>query len=207
MFALIKNGYYHRPYCDCIRAGDEYTVSNDKSISQLGKMGYLPCRYCSKFLRQYYAEEKEIKEFCFEHALRYKLLGEALLINTYYSSWKVAVDYQSFHEKNALVLMHENDQMYIMCDRDQGNIYRKYHFQNDVHCNTILGYLQYIIEHDKYREGVNTQWRKYSRKTEYQRKKYRKDRSKDIDRMSIRVYNLLEELKVENEYKNCVGEG
>lgn len=207
MYALIKNGYYHRPYCKCIKEGDDVIESKDKTINQLFYEGYKPCRYCSKLLMQYYKEEKAIKEFCFEHSLRYKLVGEALLISTYYSSWKIVVDYQSTVDIKALTLMHENLQKYIQCDKSNGIIHKRYHFQKDVYCNTIIGYLQYIVEHEKFREGVDNKYKTYNTNTRYWRKRYTEERKKNQDKGAIRVYNLLEELRVEREYKKCMGEG
>ena len=207
MYALIKNGYYHRPYCKCIKETDTYTESTDKTINQLRYAGYKPCKYCSKLLRQYYKEEKAIRDFCFEHALKYKLVGEALLVSTYYSSWKIVVDYQSTVENKALTLLHENLQKYIQCNRSDGIIHKRYHFQKDIYCNTIIGYLQYIVAHEKFREGVDNRYKRYSTNTKRMRQKYAHDKKKNQDKGSIRVYNLLEELRYEEEYKKCMGEG
>lgn len=188
-----RTNTYHRINCDCINyIPEEYREEKRLKIFDYYLEGYKPCEKCSDLLRLFKQEEKDIKEFCFEHAINYKLRDESLLIDTYFSSWKIIFAYRS---GQGLVLYHENNQAYYLCQTVKGDVIKQYHYQFDAHSDTILGYLKYIVEHDKWRQLKNTNYKRTGRNTRTKRYLYKRAVKKDKKRTTARVYNLLEELQ------------
>lgn len=194
----MKHKIYHREGCSCIKDINllYYTEMNE-DVSKYYAFGLKPCKYCSPFIEQFEKEEQEIKLFCLNNSIKYKVMGEALLIDTYYSSWKILYD-----ENNNLKLYHENNQKYNRYNQIDGTIIKEYHDQYDVSSVNIIGYLKYIIKHDKFRETNNTKYKHYNLNSKTKRFLYKRQKKKDVKRMCNRVYNILEELEAEKMASN-----
>lgn len=195
MHAIIdkKTKTYHRIDCDCIKDIDEKDrVELNLTIFEYYLQGYKPCEKCSELVKRYKQEEKDIKQFCFENAMTCRLRDESLLIDTYFSSWKIIF---TFRSTSGLLLYHENNQAYYTCQTVNGDIIKKYHYQYDIHSDTIMGYLKYIVEHDKWRQYNNTRYKRVGKSTRTKRYLYKKNAKKNKMRTTTRVYNLLEELQ------------
>ena len=193
VYVDMKNKIYHRKGCNCIKDINLlYYIEMDEDLSKYYAFGLKPCKQCSPFIDQFKKEEQEIKLFCLNNSIIYKIMGESLLINTYYSSWKIL-----YNENGDLKLYHENNQKYNRYNQVDGNIIKEYHDQYDVASVTIIGYLNYIIKHDKFRETNNTKYKRYNLNSKTKRFLYKRQKKKDVKRMSNRVYNILEELEPE----------
>lgn len=180
---------YHRPDCECVNS-----LQNKKhmyeGIFDMYCMGYKPCIKCSPFMVQYEQEKEEIHKFALEHGIRIKLRDECLIIDTHVSSWKLIKD---LYRSKALILFHENEQSYVKCNTKNGEIMKKYHTQN-CHYATIVEFLQYIIQHDKYKDDYNNKYRKGKKTTKTKRYLYNRSRTRNINIGTKRVLNLLDEL-------------
>lgn len=188
-----KTKTYHRIDCDCIKdIKPEDRIEKRLTIFEYYLQGYKPCEKCSELVRLYKQEEKEIKQFCFENAMSCKMRDESLIIDTYFSSWKIIF---SFRSGSGLLLYHENNQAYYTCQTINGQVMKKYHYQYDIHSDTIMGYLHYIVEHDKWRQENNVRYKKIGKNTRTKRYLYRRNDKKNRRRSTARVYNLLEELQ------------
>ena len=195
-----KTKIYHRIDCKCVEnINPRYFKEMRENIVDYYKLGYKPCPICSPLIKQFKKEEKEIKLFCMEHSIKYKIIDESLLIDTYYSSWKIIF---AIRTGGDLILYHENNQQYNRYNQVNGNIIKTYHIQNDISSTTIIGYLQYIINHDRFRETKNTKYKHYNLNSRTKRFLYRRAKKKDRRICVNRVYNILEELEAEKMASN-----
>jgi hypothetical protein len=107
--------------------------------------GYRSCRTCSAVMWYYRRESAELLSFCFENGLtlHFDRKKAALSVKTPHSLWKIIVNGQ----ENQLFLYHRN-----MFDKeDPKSPFPLYHSQK-FRSPTILGYLEYIVQHDHYRQ-------------------------------------------------------
>lgn len=194
-----KTNIYHRPQCGCLTKVEETNqLPTSQNIFVMYTLGYTPCKICSPLIRRYEMEKKEIKSFCLEHGISMKVRDETILIDTHVSSWKII-----YVQKNRkyLRLYHENTQLYFKCKQVNGEIIKQYHNQTDAHSSTILGYLEYIYEHDQFRDKEKNKYKHQNKNTRTQKYLYRRSKRRDINRSSRRVYNLLDELQAQNKIK------
>ena len=98
------------------------------------------------YIRKYYdVEEDEILAFCQENCISCFISGKELVIETPVSLWKIIVNGQ----KHFLFLYHKND---IGSTEDPiHELVPGYHSQK-CRRTTIIGYLEYIVAHDLYRD-------------------------------------------------------
>lgn len=193
----MKNKIYHRKGCNCIKnINSLYYTEMNEDINKYYAFGLKPCEHCCPFIRQFEKEEQDIKLFCLNNSAKYKILGESLLIDTYYSSWKIL-----YSDNGDLKLYHENNQQYNRYNQINGTIIKQYHDQSDISSITIMGYLNYIIAHDKFRETKNTKYKHYNLNSRTKRFLYKRSKKKDTKRSINRIYNILEELEVEKMIK------
>lgn len=196
----MKTRTYHRVDCLCVKhIQPRYFMEMRENIANYYKLGYKPCPVCAPLITQFKKEEKEIKLFCMEHSIKWKIVDESLLIDTYYSSWKIIF---AIRTGGDLILYHENNQQYSRYNQVKGNIIKQYHIQDDVASVTIMGYLNYIVAHDKFRETKNTKYKHYNLHSRTNRFLYRRSKKKDRRRCVNRVYNILEEIEAEKMASN-----
>lgn len=181
---------YHRKNCKCLDS--EHNIMEAKSsIPMLYTSGYFACEECSPLLKQYYKEEKDLKIYAVEHGLKMELRDESLYIDTFISSWKIIYTLRyPFRFK----LLHENTQLYCKCKVINGNIIKEYHDQ-EVHYDNLMRYLEYIVNHDEYKNNRINSYRKKKRKTKTDRFLYNRSKNRNIIEGTRRVYNLIDELE------------
>lgn len=192
MFFIIDTdtNIYHRYDCNCLNKC-EHTTTTHSSIPGMYLKGYLPCEECSPMLAQYEAEKKESKEYAMEHGLQIEFRDESVYIDSFISSWKIIYT-QRFPQK--MKLLHENTQSYYKCRVVNGNIIKQYHDQ-EVHYSSILMYLEYIVEHDAYKNSENNAYRKKKKKTRTDRYLYNRSKRRNVSKGVRRVCNLIDELE------------
>lgn len=188
---------YHRTNCECIKKYKP-TESIYDTIPSLYYKGYTPCPICSPLVRMYEKEKKDLKIFALENGLTMELRDESLYIDTFLASWKI-IHTQKYPYR--LKLFHENTQFYSKCKIVEGNIIKQYHDQ-EVHYDTLMKYLQYIVNHDTYRDHENNSYRKKKRKKSKTEKfLYRRSKNRNISKGARRVYNIIDELEAKREAK------
>jgi len=155
------------------------------SYSEAAAAGYRLCYCCSPLGAKAHLNTREMKEYCKDNQIAYRLEGDRLQIRSMCSRWYIDID-----DRNKLVLHHHNT---------QGDP-RLFHVQN-VSAKSVPAYLHYIVRHDQFRSknrlpGQKTVHRpeapqKGSRKARADKKKYKAQRRKYEIR---RVLDLIDEL-------------
>jgi hypothetical protein len=93
--------------------------------------------------KQYQKECEEILEICTNKGLSVYSGKRYIAITSISSQWKIALD-----KNNEMVLYHKND---FETPNDCMSPILGYHLQGDVKHNSIVSYLNYIIDHDYFR--------------------------------------------------------
>ena len=125
-------GYARRSKnCGSARLREFYTIDEAKT------QGYRMCKCCDPVKKRFKAEEEEIRRFCNENNMFYRLSNGEMEIITPESHWKAAVGNGS-----KIQLYHQNR---------AGNKYerRLYHVQK-YNVTTAMPMLRYIVKHDTY---------------------------------------------------------
>ncbi len=159
--------------------------------------GYRFCRYCSPIAKYYWKEETEIANFSFNNGISCAMVSDYILVNTPYSRWKIIVA----GKKKQMFLYHRNSHD-IKPKHDKTGIdynlapgYHSQRFRSD----TIIGYLNYIVEHDGYRLNNPVHVHREKRPPKKGTKRYRKEQNKikrrEQHQAQKRVLDLIESLE------------
>lgn len=146
MYYYSKNSrkkIIHVTGCFHICSTEPDTIGWFESPHEAYEQGYRLCKHCSPLIEYYKREDNEIIDFCRKKGLCFHLENNFISINSIGSKWKIALD-----KKNRIVLYHKND---FTTDKDHLSEISGYHLQGDVRRNSIVAYLQYIVDHDYYR--------------------------------------------------------
>lgn len=114
------------------------------TLKEAKEAGYVQCKYCA-YIREYLdRERKELTNFCRRNGLYYEFNPKdgALDVISHTGRWKVIVNGQ----KHFIWLYHKN-----LYREKQTLLVPGYHSQN-IRRSTLIGYMQYIVEHDQYRK-------------------------------------------------------
>ena len=153
--------------------------------------GYTLCDCCAPISKYVRAEREEIQYFSQEYGLMCFQHDGALEVITPRSKWKIIVNGQ----KHNLFLYHKNTPGTYTESMIKG-----YHSQCVRHSN-ILGYLYYIVEHDKFRKKhpfkVKPQKSPPRKGTKRWYKEERRKKEQQRRRDIAKVYQLLDELGYE----------
>ena len=114
------------------------------TIKEASEAGYVRCKYCSKILRYLGKEKKQLEEFSKRNGLFffYNNTDDSLEVISKTGKWKMV----ERGKKNTICLYHKNNNGKHPKDEVPG-----YHGQN-TNSKTLMGYMNYILEHDKYRQ-------------------------------------------------------
>ena len=133
----------HLADCFCIQNTDIDDLGWFESLSEAYSQGYWFCAHCNPLIKQYHQESDEILEYCRKNGLSFWRSNRFISISSTRSEWRIALDQQ-----NRMVLYHKND---FKTDRDHLSEMKVYHFQRDVRLDSIVGYMEYILDHDYFR--------------------------------------------------------
>ena len=114
-----------------------------ESLNDAYKQGYRLCKHCNPMEKQYQKECDDILKICANKGLSVYSGDRYIAITSVSSKWKIALD-----KNNDMVLYHKND---FETPNDCMSPIVGYHLQGDVKKNSIISYLNYIIEHDYFR--------------------------------------------------------
>lgn len=148
MFTYSKNStgkVYHLSHCSILRRIKKENRQVFQNKEEAEAAGYRCCSCCSPVAVRYRRDHTEINAFCKEHNISCRMDAGQLLVTAPASTWRVIVAGAS----NTLLLYHKNTY-----DKDTTipSCVPGYHSQA-IRSKTILGYLEYIVRHDVYREG------------------------------------------------------
>ena len=82
-------------------------------------------------------------EYCRKNGLSFWRSSRFISICSTRSEWRIALD-----KNDRIVLYHKND---FKTDKDHLSEIKGYHFQGDVHHDSIVKYMEYIVDHDYFR--------------------------------------------------------
>lgn len=114
-----------------------------ESLPEAYEKGYRLCKHCNPLFGYYRNESENIIEYCRKNGMSVHLGNKNISVRSIRSQWKIALD-----KKNRIILYHKND---FTTSRDHLSEINGYHLQGDVHKESIVEYLEYIVDHDYFR--------------------------------------------------------
>ncbi len=186
---------YHRAEC---RYAKQIKIKNRMEISrsQAEELGYFVCPHCDGMRALYSFEKKAIEKYVGKENLFVDMVGDWLYVRTEIGCWKIV--YQK--KTGKFLLFHKN---YIEEGNKLENVEKgAYHRQGDkLFSENILGYLQYIREHDKARKIEMKDYRMLPRETAQQKKYYASARARERRRQTKRVFQLFDLIEQQPGYR------
>ncbi len=146
MYIYCKNGknrIVHTSNCFHISKCNKGDTSYFGTLDAAYNNGYRLCKHCDILSAQYQREMDEIKRYCREKPIVVQKKSLFILVMSPLSMWMIVLSPDNEHT----CLYHKN-----FFDTEGTNLssITGYHLQN-VSKNSIVEYLEYILEHDKYR--------------------------------------------------------
>ena len=188
---------FHKDTCPNAKNIDKSRIEYGHKPNELTEKGYVLAKCCSKSWEKYSLEKDEIDEFCKENHIKVWFEDNSIYIETEVASWKLVDE----SNKGLYTLYHSNTEVYSNLKKENGKIIHNYHIQKNVCRKTIIGYIKYIINHDIWRVNELEKYKTMPKTTKNQRKKYRKAKKESRKTKIRNVLNMLESLRMEEEYK------
>lgn len=138
-----KGKIIHTADCFHLFNTDIRNIGWFETLSEAYAKGYRLCKHCNPLFKYFKKEEDQIYDFCREKGMSVRLNNRSISVDSIYSVWKIAPD-----ENNKIILYHKNS---FETKKDCLSEIAGYHLQGDVRRENILGYLNYIIDHDYFR--------------------------------------------------------
>ncbi len=134
----------HTPECRYVKLIPEKNKKHFRTLKDASVAGYTQCKYCSYIMGYLRNEKDQVDHYCKANGLYYSYneTEDTLDIISKSGKWKIIVNGQ----KHFIWLYHENRKI-----THSGGLVPGYHSQN-TRSSTIMGYMQYIVKHDRYRE-------------------------------------------------------
>lgn len=114
-----------------------------ETLPEAYEQGYRLCKHCSPIAKHYRKESKQILDFCGKNGLAVHLGCRSIFVTSPRSKWKIAVG-----NDRQITLYHQNT---FETERDHLSEIKGYHLQHDVTKDSVVEYLNYIVEHDYFR--------------------------------------------------------
>lgn len=134
---------FHLPHCKIARRIRKEYKKQFATPEEARLAGYRMCNCCSLVGMRLRKEQKTVNQFCQENGISCWLKDGQLHVHTPRSKWRIIVNGKA----NKLFLYHKNTyQKY----EEIPSIVPGYHSQA-TRSKTIVGYLEYIVQHDIYR--------------------------------------------------------
>lgn len=184
-----KSMVYHRAGC---RYAKQIHEKNKVQINRdtIETYGYRPCKCCSSIRGIFSNEKGNILKFTQTHNMDVDLIDDKLYIRTDVGCWKIR--YKPNQDK--LVLLHKNyvDGRIDLDDVENGDYHRQVDIQKS---DTIMKYINYIFEHDKYKKIRDDDYRRLPQDTKKQKAHYRSAMKKERRRSASRLDSLFAEIE------------
>lgn len=148
--------------------------------------GFHQCPHCSPVRAQYVLEQKDFSLRCSCYQYDYKFVGGSLQIQSSMDEWRIIPADGEY----PLLLLHKNTR-----EDESKSVMPGYHLQ-PIKQSVICGYLDYIKEHDRFRESRmhtssqppkgSKRWRKQQKKIKNEKRRNEIRRTLDlIDRLTL----------------------
>lgn len=179
---------FHLPHCKISRRILKKNRQQFVTPEIARNAGYRICACCSPVGMKLRKEQDTVDRFCLEHGISCYLEDGQLHVHTPWSRWRIIAN----GKENKLFLYHKNTNR----RREKTpSIVPGYHSQAIRH-TTILGYLDYIVQHDAFRQKeADKEKRKATSKRDLRRntQKYRKGTA-NKSFSANQLYSLLDDL-------------
>lgn len=165
------NKIVHASHCPYLRRVNREDKGKFEDLDEAIGNGYRMCKCCSSISRHYRKEYNKIKKYACENGLVFYLENSTIIIQTRYSNWKIITKGAKKH----MFLYHKN----VYKNNSIKQAVQGYHSQS-VRRNTILEYMEYIVDHDKYwLKNAKTSGPVYTEPARKGTKRYRKEKTKE----------------------------
>ena len=134
---------FHLPHCKILHRIRKENKMKFETAEEARMAGYRMCNCCSPVGGKLRKEQKDVDRFCQEYGVSCYLEDGQLHVHTPRSEWRIIVN----GKINKLFLYHKNT--YNKHERIP-SIVPGFHSQA-IRSKTIVGYLDYIVQHDAYR--------------------------------------------------------
>ena len=184
---------------DCFRLEnrDEKNIGSFETLEEAYANGYRLCRNCSPIAIKYKREINEIMYYGQKNGISSFFHDKFIGVESLYGKWKITVAPDGKHIR----LYHKNE---FETKNDYKSAVPGYHLQN-VHCDSIADYFNYIAEHDWYRT-LNPLYIRPKEKKQPPRKGTRRYRAaqnrakkREMKRSIGNVLNLIDSLQMQNQ--------
>ncbi len=189
-----RNKIVHSMQCRCVKMIPDKNKKYFSTSADATKSGYVQCRCCNYIQKYLKPEEKKLKEYCGKNGLYffYNPADGSLDVISKTGKWKIIVN----GHRHQIWLYHKND-----CFSEQMFLVPGYHSQK-ARSESLMGYMNYIVEHDRFRDENPLYTHQMNTNTIKGSKKWKKNQRR-ADCMgrkcSIRyVYNILDNLAAGN---------
>ncbi len=182
---------FHNNQCRCVKRIRKNNRMSFMKADEARDLGFQYCSICSPISIRYKKEELEILEFAKKHNLKVYLYDDAVYVSTQVAGWKIVQEGQN----KKIHLYHENaTQIYRKLPMKNGKLVKEYH-QQWASSSTILGFLEYIADHDDWKYEQANSYKRFPKRTKSQRKKYKAAKNRAKADSVRRVLNLIEEME------------
>ena len=135
----------HLCHCKVLQRIPKENRRSFDSLEEAEDHGYRLCSCCPPIAQKYRKERIPVKDFCTDHEFTISLLNGAIHVISRHDSWQIITN----GKKNTPFLYHRNKEE--RSNEKYPSVIPGYHSQA-YRSTTILGYLQYIDSHDRYRD-------------------------------------------------------
>lgn len=133
----------HTEDCFRLRNVSAENIGTFQTLEEAYAKGYRLCRNCNPVFRQYRREKSKLTEQCQKYSASFFLHDKFFCVLMPHSRWKIVPSPGA----RSLLLYHQNTFEKIA---DMESTVPGYHRQS-AHRSTLLGYLDYIVQHESYR--------------------------------------------------------
>ena len=140
-----SNKIIHNMNCRYVKMMPDRNKNYYSSLKDAEEAGYVQCKYCAYIQKYIRNEKKELDGYCKPNGLYYMFNSAdgSLDVISRTGRWKVIVNGQ----RHFIWLYHKNIRN---SSNDTKTFVQGYHSQK-VRKSSLMGYMQYIVEHDNYR--------------------------------------------------------
>lgn len=187
---------FHHSQCSYVNRTKAENKIYFRTEKEARDKGYRICNCCSHMGKQFRKEKKEIMDLARKNRVRVRLYDGTVYLETDTAPWKIIAAGQM----HKMFLYHGNRERYENLQKKNGMLQHHYHSQSDARGRSIVDYMNYIIRHDQWREEIKDEYRTLPQ-TSKKQKNYYNHRKKQARRNAIHnVHNLIEKIRVENNY-------
>lgn len=192
-----RSKVFHYPSCKFVSTILKDNLITFKNKDEARKKGYRHCVYCSRIIKYYEENKKEIDSFIKSNGLKMYIDDDSMYIDNIFYSWKITISPTGYN----VILYHANTETYNSLKVKNGHFQHNYHLQKYKDAPDIMHILQYIVNHDNWKISSLDNYKKMPKRTKRQKKEYYKARRKS-NRIKIRnLHNFLDKLSLERDKK------